>query len=59
MTFTEAKQQFDSLYENAIDFQCFIQEHLTFSKTICLSKISFRFYNCREVRAIWDEEKFK
>lgn len=32
MTFTEAKQEFDSKYENITEFDCFIQEHLTFEK---------------------------
>jgi len=32
MTFTEAKQDFDSKYENLVEFDCFIQEHLTFGK---------------------------
>jgi type I restriction enzyme M protein len=32
MTFTEAKQEFDSKYENVAEFDCFIQEHLTFNK---------------------------
>lgn len=32
MTFTEAKQEFDSKYENVTEFNCFIQEHLTFGK---------------------------
>jgi type I restriction enzyme M protein len=32
MTFTEAKQEFDNKYENISDFECFIQEHLTFNK---------------------------
>ena len=32
MTFTEAKQEFDSKYENVTEFDCFIQEHLTFNK---------------------------
>jgi type I restriction enzyme M protein len=32
MTFTEAKQDFDSKYENVADYDCFIQEHLTFNK---------------------------
>lgn len=32
MTFTEAKQEFDNKYENTLEFDCFIQEHLTFGK---------------------------
>ncbi|KFF07956.1 HsdM family class I SAM-dependent methyltransferase [Chryseobacterium luteum] len=32
MTFTEAKQDFDHKYENVVEFDCFIQEHLTFGK---------------------------
>jgi len=32
MTFTEAKQEFDRKYENVTEFDCFIQEHLTFNK---------------------------
>lgn len=32
MTFTEAKQEFDNKYENVTEFDCFIQEHLTFNK---------------------------
>ena len=32
MTFTEAKQEFDNKYENVAEFDCFIQEHLTFNK---------------------------
>ncbi|RTY89310.1 SAM-dependent methyltransferase [Flavobacterium sp. RSP46] len=32
MTFTEAKQEFDTKYENVAEFECFIQEHLTFNK---------------------------
>jgi len=32
MTFTQAKQEFDSKYENVAEFDCFIQEHLTFGK---------------------------
>lgn len=32
MTFTEAKQEFDRKYENVAEFDCFIQEHLTFGK---------------------------
>jgi hypothetical protein len=30
MTFTEAKQEFDTIYENTSEFNCFIQELLTF-----------------------------
>lgn len=32
MTFTEAKIEFDKKYENSVEFECFIQEHLTFGK---------------------------
>lgn len=32
MTFTEAKQEFDNKYENTVEFNCFLQEHLTFEK---------------------------
>ena len=32
MTFTEAKQEFDKKYETVAEFDCFIQEHLTFGK---------------------------
>lgn len=32
MTFSEAKQKFDNKYENTLEFDCFIQEHLTFGK---------------------------
>lgn len=32
MNFTEAKQEFDEKYENIVEFDCFIQEHLTFGK---------------------------
>ena len=32
MTFTEAKQEFDNKYENTVEFNCFLQEHLTFGK---------------------------
>ncbi|MDI9356845.1 MAG: N-6 DNA methylase, partial [Chitinophagaceae bacterium] len=32
MTFTEAKQEFDSKYESVVEFDCFIPEHLTFNK---------------------------
>lgn len=32
MTFIEAKQEFDNKYENIIEFDCFISEHLTFGK---------------------------
>ena len=38
MTFTEAKQEFDSKYENVTEFDCFIQEHLTFGKKTSLKK---------------------
>ena len=34
MTFTKAKQEFDAQYGNAVDFHCFIQEHLTFNKVV-------------------------
>ncbi len=34
MTFTKAKQEFDAQYGNAVDFHCFIQEHLTFKTCI-------------------------
>ena len=32
MTFTEAKQEFDNKYENTVEVNCFLQEHLTFEK---------------------------
>lgn len=32
MTFIEAKQEFDNKYENTVEFDCFISEHLTFGK---------------------------
>ncbi|MFX4267284.1 HsdM family class I SAM-dependent methyltransferase [Aliarcobacter butzleri] len=32
MTFIEAKQEFDNKYENVVEFDCFISEHLTFGK---------------------------
>jgi type I restriction enzyme M protein len=32
MTFIEAKQEFDNKYENIVEFDCFISEHLTFGK---------------------------
>lgn len=32
MTFTEAKQEFDNKYKNTVEFNCFLQEHLTFEK---------------------------
>ncbi|MGL5257646.1 MAG: HsdM family class I SAM-dependent methyltransferase [Proteocatella sp.] len=38
MTFTEAKQKFDEQYGNRSEFKCFIQEHLTFNKTVNLRK---------------------
>ena len=38
MTFTEAKQEFDNKYENIAEFDCFIQEHLTFGKKTSLKK---------------------
>lgn len=38
MTFTKAKQEFDAQYGNAVDFHCFIQEHLTFNKVVSFRK---------------------
>ncbi len=38
MTFTEAKQEFDNKYENTVEFDCFIQEHLTFGKKTNFNK---------------------
>lgn len=38
MTFTEAKQEFDNKYENVIEFEGFIQEHLTFGKKTSIKK---------------------
>lgn len=38
MTFTEAKTKFDIKYGNAIDYQCFLPEHLTFDKTTSFRK---------------------
>lgn len=32
MTFTEAKEAFNQKYKNATEFDCFLQEHLTFNK---------------------------
>ena len=31
-TFTSAKQEFDSKFENNFEFECFLSEHLTFGK---------------------------
>ena len=31
-SFTKAKQEFDEKYQNELEFNCFIQEHLTFGK---------------------------
>ena len=38
MTFAEAKEKFDAQYGNVSEFNCFIQDHLTFNKTISLKK---------------------
>lgn len=38
MNFTDAKHAFDIKYENTIEFDCFIQEHLTFGKKAVLKK---------------------
>jgi type I restriction enzyme M protein len=38
MTFTEAKQEFDSKYGNVTEFDCFVQEHLAFNKKTNVKK---------------------
>lgn len=38
MTFTEAKYEFDSTYGNAVEFQCFIPEHLSIGKITSFRK---------------------
>lgn len=39
-TFSIAKQEFDSKYENTVEFDCFLSEHLTFGRKTSLRKLN-------------------